>query len=89
MAGTSQEAAPRASASDDALQDPPDNDSTMVEGTTAEQEQLRANLEEFERLFGADEDARDQPTTTRRELWSYYLYYNGSQPVDVIAVCRH
>lgn len=34
-------------------------------------------LEEYERLFGVDEDAYEQPTTTRRELWSYYLYYNG------------
>jgi hypothetical protein len=34
-------------------------------------------LEEYERLFGVDEDAYEQPTTTRKELWSYYLYYNG------------
>lgn len=38
---------------------------------------IRQNLEEFERLFGVDEDAYEQPTTTRKELWSYYLYYNG------------
>lgn len=37
----------------------------------------RHTLEEYERLFGVDEDAYEQPTTTRRELWSYYLYYNG------------
>lgn len=36
-----------------------------------------ATLEEYERLFGVDEDAYEQPTTTRKELWSYYLYYNG------------
>lgn len=35
---------------------------------------------EYERLFGVDEDAYEQPTTTRRELWSYYLYYNGKTP---------
>jgi len=35
-------------------------------------------LQEYERLFGVDEDAFEQPTTTRKELWSYYLYYNGS-----------
>lgn len=34
-------------------------------------------LEEYERLFGVDEEAYEQPTTTRKELWSYYLYYNG------------
>lgn len=39
--------------------------------------QFHANLEEYERLFGVDEDAYEQPTTTRKELWSYYLYYNG------------
>jgi len=37
---------------------------------------LKENLEQYEQLFGADEDAFDQPTTTRKELWSYYLYYN-------------
>jgi len=36
-------------------------------------------LEEYERLFGVDEDAYEQPTTTRKELWSYYLYYNGKK----------
>jgi hypothetical protein len=40
--------------------------------------QIRENLEKYEHLFGADEDAFDQPTTTRKELWSYYLYYNVS-----------
>ncbi|KAJ5643929.1 uncharacterized protein N7484_006436 [Penicillium longicatenatum] len=37
--------------------------------------------QEYERLFGVDEDAYDQPTTTRKELWSYYLYYNGDNGV--------
>lgn len=41
--------------------------------------QLQVNLEEYERLFGVDEDACEQPTTTRKELWSYYLYYNGME----------
>lgn len=35
------------------------------------------SLEEYVRLFAVDEDAYEQPTTTRKELWSYYLYYNG------------
>lgn len=39
--------------------------------------QIKENLERFEHLFGTDEDAFEQPTTSRRELWSYYLYYNG------------
>lgn len=39
--------------------------------------QPRDTQQEYERLFGVDEDAYDQPTTTRKELWSYYLYYNG------------
>ncbi|EKV07340.1 Atg22B-2p [Penicillium digitatum] len=28
-----------------------------------------------------EEDAYEQPTTTRKELWSYYLYYNGDNGV--------
>lgn len=39
--------------------------------------QPQHTLEEYERLFGVDEEAYEQPTTTRKELWSYYLYYNG------------
>ena len=39
---------------------------------------IKENLEKYEQLFGADEDAFEQPTTTRKELWSYYLYYNVS-----------
>ncbi|KAH8426916.1 uncharacterized protein LDX57_004639 [Aspergillus melleus] len=35
---------------------------------------------DFERLFRAEE-AYEQPTTSRRELWSYYLYYNGDNGV--------
>ncbi|KAK9850858.1 hypothetical protein MYU51_011459 [Penicillium brevicompactum] len=43
--------------------------------------QIHPSLEEYERLFGVDEDAYEQPTTTRKELWSYYLYYNGDNGV--------
>lgn len=60
------------------------DNTTQVEVTMAEQERIRSNLEEFERLFGVDEEAYDQPTTTRKELWSYYLYYNGIMSTDVI-----
>jgi hypothetical protein len=35
--------------------------------SNAEQRLARENLEEFEHLFGLDEDAYDQPTTSR---WS-------------------
>lgn len=38
---------------------------------------LKHSSEEYERLFAVDEDAYEQPNTTRKELWSYYLYYNG------------
>ncbi|KAJ5594855.1 uncharacterized protein N7459_001063 [Penicillium hispanicum] len=41
----------------------------------------RHTLAEYEQLFGVDEDAYEQPTTTRKELWSYYLYYNGDNGV--------
>lgn len=32
-------------------------------------------------LLGVDEDLRPQPDTNRKELWSYYLYYNGDNGV--------
>jgi hypothetical protein len=54
-----------------------------VDMTDPEQRRIRQNLEEFEHLFGVDEDAYDQPTTTRKELWSYYLYYNGKHEVQL------
>jgi hypothetical protein len=44
-------------------------------------QKLKENLEQYEQLFGADEDAFDQPTTSRKELWSYYLYYNVRSPL--------
>ena len=47
-----------------------------VEVDTDKANQIKENLQKYEQLFGADEDAFDQPTTTRKELWSYYLYYN-------------
>lgn len=43
----------------------------------SKQKHIRQNIEEFEQLFGVDEEAYHQPTTTKKELWSYYLYYNG------------
>ena len=43
--------------------------------------QPHSTLDEYEQLFGVDEDAYEQPTTTRKELWSYYLYYNGDNGV--------
>ncbi|KAA8563641.1 hypothetical protein EYC84_011664 [Monilinia fructicola] len=32
-------------------------------------------------MFSIDEDSFDQPATTRKELWSYYLYSNGNNGV--------
>lgn len=43
--------------------------------------QIRENLEQYEELFGVDEETYEQPTTTRRELWSYYAYCNGDNGV--------
>lgn len=54
----------------------PDAAAVKVAATTTPQ--TRNTLEEYERLFGVDEDAYEQPTTTRKELWAYYLYYNGN-----------
>lgn len=54
----------------------------LVSATETEDElqtkQIKENLQKYEQMFGVDEDAFDQPTTTRKELWSYYLYYNVS-----------
>jgi hypothetical protein len=52
-------------------------DATVEVAATAAQPEH--TLEEYERLFSVDEDAYEQPTTTRKELWSYYLYYNGKR----------
>lgn len=53
----------------------PKADATVAVAATPAQPEH--TLEEYERLFGVDEEAYEQPTTTRKELWSYYLYYNG------------
>ncbi|KAG4415241.1 hypothetical protein IFR04_011652 [Cadophora malorum] len=52
-----------------------------VEVDTDKASQIKENLQKYEQLFGTDEDAFDQPTATRKELWSYYLYYNGDNGV--------
>jgi hypothetical protein len=57
-----------------------------VEDTKSKQ--IKENLQKYEQLFGADEDAFEQPTTTRKELWSYYLYYNVSPDVPRAAGYR-
>lgn len=44
---------------------------------TMPQQPTQPNRDEYERLFGIDDFLDEQPTTSRRELWSYYLYYNG------------
>ena len=48
---------------------------------SVKKQHTKDNLEQFESLFGTDEDAINQPTTSRKELWSYYLYYNGDNGV--------
>lgn len=47
--------------------------------------QTKEILQKYEQLFGADEDAFEQSTTTRKELWSYYLYYNVSASLPGLA----
>lgn len=59
---------------------PSNKSGTTAEVTTpdqGDQEQLLQDLEDFEHLVAVDEDSFDQPTTNRKELWAYYLYYNG------------
>lgn len=47
-----------------------------VDGTKSDR--IKKNLNKYEQLFGIDEESSTQPTTSRNELWSYYLYYNVS-----------
>ncbi|GIC87084.1 uncharacterized protein Aud_003465 [Aspergillus udagawae] len=56
------------------------NEGSNTKATITAQE-VQSTRDDFERLFGVDEHLYDQPTTTRRELWSYYLYYNGDNGV--------
>lgn len=58
--------------------------STAAVQATMTQEQSRRSQDDYARLFGAGEAPDEQPTTTRRELWSYYLYYNGKH----VFVCQ-
>ncbi|QRD82623.1 autophagy-related protein Atg22B2 [Aspergillus flavus] len=51
----------------------------IVQGLVPQQERPPSR-DELDHLFRAEEDY-DQPTTTRKELWSYYLYYNGDNGV--------
>ncbi|KAE8327450.1 autophagy-related protein Atg22B2 [Aspergillus sergii] len=63
-------------------QESPDSTSkanVIVQGLVPQQERLPSR-DELDHLFRAEEDY-NQPTTTRKELWSYYLYYNGDNGV--------
>ncbi|KAE8366839.1 autophagy-related protein Atg22B2 [Aspergillus caelatus] len=65
-----------------ATQESPDSTSkadVTVQGIVPQQERLPSR-DELDHLFRAKEDY-EQPTTTRKELWSYYLYYNGDNGV--------
>jgi hypothetical protein len=50
---------------------------------TMPQQPTQPSRDEYERLFGIDDLLNDQPTTSRRELWSYYLYYNGEATLEI------
>ncbi|GAQ04298.1 hypothetical protein ALT_1619 [Aspergillus lentulus] len=56
------------------------DEGSNIKATITAQE-VQSTRDDFERLFGVDEHSYEQPTTTRRELWSYYLYYNGDNGV--------
>lgn len=47
-----------------------------IDGTKSDR--IKKNLNKYEQLFGIDEESSCQPTTSKKELWSYYLYYNVS-----------
>ena len=69
----------RTSSQEDAIGKGVTVDATTIDASKSKE--IKENLEKYEQLFGADEDAFEQPTTTRKELWSYYLYYNVSRRV--------
>ncbi|KAE8345236.1 hypothetical protein BDV24DRAFT_178705 [Aspergillus arachidicola] len=63
-------------------QESPDSTSkvnVIVRSLVPQPERLPSR-DDLDHLFRAEEDY-DQPTTTRKELWSYYLYYNGDNGV--------
>lgn len=58
-----------------------DGDTMEIEGDgiyldETKTNRIKKNLDKYEKLFGIDEQSSNQPITTRKELWSYYLYYN-------------
>ncbi|KAI9650032.1 hypothetical protein NHQ30_000045 [Ciborinia camelliae] len=62
------------------------DDSTTTNGgginlDEAKVNRIKKDINKYEQLFGIDEESSDQPTTTRKELWSYYLYSNGDNGV--------
>ncbi|KAL4785679.1 autophagy-related protein 22-like protein [Aspergillus varians] len=59
-----------------------------VVGPPPNTERSEAGQDEFNRLFGVQEDPIHAPTTTRRELWSYYLYYNGDNGVGPLSYTK-
>ncbi|KAL5357682.1 autophagy-related protein 22-like protein [Aspergillus floccosus] len=72
--GSSQETAPDGS---------PKTDGHIPESstkTTRPKASENVTSDEIDQLFRA-EATFEQPTTTRKELWSYYLYYNGDNGV--------
>ncbi|KAE8373153.1 hypothetical protein BDV26DRAFT_285341 [Aspergillus bertholletiae] len=56
------------------------NNGTTEEGPDSISKATVAVQDILDHLFRAEEDY-DQPTTSRKELWSYYLYYNGDNGV--------
>ncbi|OGM41032.1 autophagy-related protein Atg22B2 [Aspergillus bombycis] len=69
-------------ANDGTVEESPDSTSkanVTVQDIVPQQERPTSR-DELDHLFRAEEDY-DQPTTTRKELWSYYLYYNGDNGV--------
>ncbi|THC92812.1 hypothetical protein EYZ11_007714 [Aspergillus tanneri] len=60
--------------------DPCAREFVAVQGKMQQEQPCHSVQADFERLFRAEESS-EQPTTVRRELWSYYLYYNGDNGV--------
>lgn len=57
------------------------NSGTDTDAPAQPKAAIREDLEQYESGSGATEETNGPPTTSRKELWSYYLYYNGDNGV--------
>ncbi|KAI0326715.1 hypothetical protein GY45DRAFT_68131 [Cubamyces sp. BRFM 1775] len=47
------------------------------------EDSVKGSVEEVSELVASDSPIEDEPIVSRKELWSYYLYYNGDNVRDL------